>query len=594
MFDARPDWHAVDLAALPAPIILDISPFQESITDLKNYALSLLEADGNSYALKHLSSSSYGFISTILSTGTLGDRVSALTLVVQESPVHTTKFFEILCGLAKKRGRSQAMVALEAIKDLLGAGAVLPGDRRLFHFDHQPGLLGVLQRDKITCWKQGSSLPRGITKKHMILWAYEDWLKNAYFNVLKVLEVWCNDEVEFARSRAVTYVYELLREKPEQESNLLRLLVNKLGDPDRKIASRTSYLILQLQIIHPLMKSVIIRAIENEVLLRSGQNLYAKYHAINTLNQTILSVKEEDVTRKLLDIYFDLFLALLGTTSEAIVRPQADQQAFKKRSGRVKAGVLKGTAKDVGQSASVITEKLISAILTGVNRALPYAKSDDMTYAFLNISPIVLYTDKLTCRFQTHMDSLFAITHSSNFNTSIQALMLIQQLTASKNIAVDRFYRTLYESLLDPRLASSSKHAMFLNLLFKALRSDLNVKRVKAFVKRLVQVITFHQPPFICGALYLLKELEATFPGLRSLLENAEEYDDGSENFFDVPDGIAVFSPQTQSLRDDLDLKHRDVDFGAKKANTYDARKRDPEHSNADKSCLWELVCSIP
>ena len=142
-------------------------------------------------------------------------------------------------------------------------------------------------------------------------WAYEDWLKESELQMLKVLESWCNDEIEYARSRAVTYVYELLKEKPEQEANLLRLLVNKLGDPEKRFSSRTSYLILQLQTSHPLMKPVIIRSIEGELLLRPGQSSHAKYYAINTLNQTILSAKEEAVAQKLLDIYFELFVTIL-------------------------------------------------------------------------------------------------------------------------------------------------------------------------------------------------------------------------------------------------------------------------------------------
>src|SRR5271167_546812 len=133
---------------------------------------------------------------------------------------------------------------------------------------------------------------------------------------------------------------------------------------------------------------------------------------------------------------------------------------------------------------------------------------------------------------ERHMDTLFRITHSSNFNTSIQALMLIEQLATSKHIEVDRFYRTLYESLLDPRLVNSSKHALYLNLLFRALKSDLNIKRVKAFAKRLLQVITLHQPPFICGVLYLLRELEVTFPGLNSLITDPEVDEDNDEEVF--------------------------------------------------------------
>jgi ribosome biogenesis protein MAK21 len=179
------------------------------------------------------------------------------------------------------------------------------------------------------------------------------------------------------------------------------------------------------------------------------------------------------------------------------------------------------------------------------------------------------------------MDTLFRITHSSNFNTSIQALMLIEQLATSKHVAVDRFYRTLYESLLDPRLITSSKHALYLNLLYRALRSELNIKRVKAFAKRMVQLITLHQPPFICGILFLLRELEITFPGLRSLLSDPEENGDADEE---------VFRDVLENEDDSKPMKQHD---GNSRNVTYDGRKRDPEYSNADKSCLWELVSRI-
>ena len=166
--------------------------------------------------------------------------------------------------------------------------------------------------------------------------------------------------------------------------------------------------------------------------------------------------------------------------------------------------------------------------------------------------------------------------------------MLIEQLATSKHIAIDRFYRTLYESLLDPRLVSSSKHTLYLNLLYRALRSDLDIKRVKAFAKRMVQVVTLHQPPFICGVLYLLREMETTFPGLRSLLNDPEDDDQaGEENFRDVPDdgeNLEIPGEPDQQVQSD----HRSRLNNAFKS--YDGRKRDPEYSQADKTCLWESV----
>lgn len=116
-------------------------------------------------------------------------------------------------------------------------------------------------------------------------------------------------------------------------------------------------------------------------------------------------------------------------------------------------------------------------------------------------------TDGTLPSFSTHIEMLFKITHSSTFNTSIQSLNLIFQIAKQRVVVQDRFYKTLYDSLFDSRLVTSSKQAMYLNLVFKALRVDENINRVMAFVKRLLQMLGLQQPPFICGALYLLGEV---------------------------------------------------------------------------------------
>jgi ribosome biogenesis protein MAK21 len=492
-----------------------------------------------------------------MSTGTLSDKISALTLAVQESPLHNAKSLENLVALGKKRSRAQAVEVLRSLKDMFAQGTLLPNDRRLRSFSNQPSLLAAFQGAG-SKWSEGDALPNGLQKRHLIVWAFEHFLKEQYFEVLKILEVWCNDEIEFSRSRAVTYVFELLKEKPEQETNLLRLLVNKLGDTAKKIASRASYLLLQLEQAHPLMKPTIVKAVE-EVLFRPGQSQHAKYYAIITLNQTVLSLKEETVAGQLLDIYFALFVAFLKPTKKS-------KYQTGKRHGKNAKGNKKGqTDEEKGQAQhEEMQEKLISGVLTGVNRAYPFTSSD-------------------TERLSKHIDTLFRITHSSNFNTSIQALMLIQQLTSSHQVGAERFYRTLYESLLDQRLATSSKQSLYLNLLFKALKNDLNVRRVKAFVKRIVQVLGLHQPAFICGVLYLIRELENTFTSLNSLYDQPEENEsDDEEVFRDVPD-------EDDEKQDQPEISEAQ---SKKQSSRYDPRKRDPEHSNADKTCLWELVSS--
>lgn len=527
---------------------------------MKAYAEKLLEEDSANYLAKRASSSSQRFMSTIMSSGTLSDKVSALTLSIQESPLHNRKAFESLIALAGKRSRGQAIAALGALVDLLGNGTVLPSDRRLYPFNAQPALLGALDEQAGPPWTEGHRLPGKLTGPHLMAWAYEDWLKAAYFRIIQLLEIWCSDEIEYSRSRALDFVFGLLKDKPEQEANLLRLLVNKLGDRERKIASRASYLMLQLLNLHPGMKAIVINTVEQELLLKPGQSLRTKYTAVNTLNQSILSMKEPAVADALLRIYFDIFLSLLkfGSLGD-FEAPDAGKKAGRSRKRGKRGGSTSAPAIGTEQETA---QKLVSSLLTGVNRAIPFATAEDSVL-------------------EKHLDTLFKITHSSNFNTSVQALMLIQQLASSKQLAVDRFYRTLYESLLDPRLIASSKHALYLNLLFRAMKNDVDVRRVKAFVKRLIQVLGLHQPSFTCGILFLIAELQVTFPDLHTLLDEPEDNDDdGEEVYKDVREDEPEADPAPQDLP------------GPSKQQTavYDGRKRSPEHSNAHRSCLWELV----
>lgn len=565
IFTARPDWHAADLPPLPTDPEAATPP-QRVIEELFAHATALLIAENVAYNTSHLSgSSSHKFLSTIMASGTLEDKVSALTLLVQESPLHTMKAFENLLALSKKKSRNQALMAVAALKDLLGQGVVLPADRKLRAFGKQPALASALQ-GRAGRWSTGEPLPTGLTEAHLVSWAYEDWLKRTYFEMLQVLESWCGDEVEYARSRAVTYVWELLKEKPEQEENLLRLLVNKLGDTDRKIASRASYLLLQLETTHPAMKMIITNSIESDCLFRPGQSLHARYYAIITLNQTILSQKEPEVATRLLDIFFSLFVQLLkpAEASKPNTAPNGKAQGGGGVAG--KAAAKKAKAQERLEEADVqLKDKMMAQVLTGVNRAFPYADTSDPT-------------------FEKQLDTLFRVTHNANFSTAVQALMLLQQISSTKHFGTERYYRTLYESLLDPRLISSSKQTLYLNLVYKSLKADLDAKRVQAFVKRLLQVVTLHEPPFICGVLYLISELEGTFPSIRTMITEsyiADEDADAEEHFADVDDDRA-----TKSNNDGMHPSR----LPKPPSTAYDPRKRDPSHAHAEMSCLWDLL----
>ncbi|PWN36037.1 CBF-domain-containing protein [Meira miltonrushii] len=608
-----PQWSEVEMPELPASSSSTSRPLsQDSIHRLQGIAEELLHNERNTYVQLTnsgktgsggpglLSTSDARFINELLAPGarggTLSDRIAALTLLLQTSPLHNVDAMETLLAMAGKKGREESGKATRALSDWLASGVGLP-ERKLRYFRDQPqlALMADLQNDSSLRGKAKHPLDM-----HLVFAAYEDKLKRFNFEFLKLLETQSHDTLPFVRKQAVTHIYVLLKEKPEQEQNLLRLLVNKLGDADRSVASKASSHLLNLLSSHPAMKSVVTNEVSNLVMhapsgsrmqkgKSAGPNAHAQYFGVLTLNQTMLSAEDEKVANRLVQLYFELFEGLLqGMAHKAGGKEEPDSTEPKEKrdkgrwrdgkKGGNKGGMQKSQKKQREEEEEAIQDadaKIIAAILAGVRRALPFAKID---------GGIV---DK-------HMDMLFRITHCSTFNISIQALQLIQQvcLTGHGKASMDslastklqdRFYRALYASLLDPRLAKTSKQAMYLNLVFKAVKFDLDDARTKAFVKRLTQLLNSSEPPFICGSLYLLGQLFIAKPGLRTMLKDAEE--DGEEHFVDVED-------EADNQEDDPDKSKMSTSSKsqARVDSSYDGLKRDPKYARANASCLWELV----
>ncbi|KZP12424.1 hypothetical protein FIBSPDRAFT_898186 [Athelia psychrophila] len=152
-------------------------------------------------------------------------------------------------------------------------------------------------------------------------------------------------------------------------------------------------------------------------------NTHAWYYATITLNQLVLNAADREAALALIVLYFETFKEILG-------EGRAEQGKLPGTAGRYKKGKGKHGKKETrGATGFAEVEdahsRLVSAILTSVNRVLP---------------------------------------------------LLVQHIAAALALGstTDRFYRTLYASLHDPRLAASSKQAMYLNLLFKSLKADPN------------------------------------------------------------------------------------------------------------------------
>ncbi|XP_063758542.1 LOW QUALITY PROTEIN: CCAAT/enhancer-binding protein zeta [Eleginops maclovinus] len=509
------------------------------VSQYKALAVQLYEADVALYKSKKnlQKGANSNWMKTVVSSGVLADRMAAMTVLIQDAPVHTLEHVENLVAMVKKKGsRRMGLMALDTLRELL-LSDLLPENRKLRAFAEHPF-------DQL---EEKASGNRDARDRRLILWYFEHHLRHHVAEFVAALDTVAHDTVAATKAKALATAHEMLCSRPEQERALLMQVVNKLGDPEYKTAAKASYLLESLLHKHPNMKAVVSCEVER-LMFRPNISPKAQYYAVCFLSQVMLSHDESDLAAKLITIYFSFFRACV-----------------KKKD---------------------IESKMLSVLLSGVNRAYPYAGTGDE-------------------KVKEQLDTLFKVVHLVKFNTAVQALMLLFQVMDSQQSISDRYYVALYRKLMDPGLSSSSRHSMFLNLLYKSLKADIVLRRVKAFVKRLLQVSAEQSASFACGALFLVSEVMKSKPALKILLledgdgeeeafkDLAEEDEDEEERFVDADkqeeERVQSHRRQSHRAKPSASWVHHQNLEGGKRQQSYDPLHRNPLFCGADHTTLWEL-----
>lgn len=95
---------------------------------------------------------------------------------------------------------------------------------------------------------------------------------------------------------------------------------------------------------------------------------------------------------------------------------------------------------------------------------------------------------------------------------------------------MNRFYSAFYKKLLDPQIGIGNKRAIFLNLLYRVLKNDHSVIRLKAFLKRIFQIILYYPANMACATLYVVSQVLKTKKdpifSIESEIKNEKELND--------------------------------------------------------------------
>ena len=621
------------------------------------------------------------WLSRARAEGTAADKVSAAALLAGDSPAGAglAALGDLLKLAGKRAGaRSGAVAALDALSDLF-CGPLLPAGRRLVPLAARPraqleeilregGVEAFLNPSVSYSAASAANRPRRLACARVLLyWGLEDALRRRASDYLSLLEAASRDGLDVVKRASARGASNLLKSRPEGEARALALLVNKLGDPDRRSASDASHALMRVLDEHPAMAPVVAADVERAAF-RPGQAPRARYACVLFLSSLPVPRGEAGgrMAERLVDAYFGLFRGVLdGKLSSSAAEEAKDEAAAslskearhkqkeklrkklakqKRRGGKhfqqrgrqdrkngvaAAAGAGAGGGggngdKDGGVGAALrggrvegIDARLLGDLLTGVRRAVPFL-------------PGVASSEALA---EKHGAALYGLASSAApFAVGVQALALLFQLldgsgsgsgdaaakrrngsasssppseekpaasssSATGGAVSDRFYRSLYARLSDPRAPGSARAGAFLSLVYRAARADPSPRRAAAFVKKLLQgAAAAPGASYAAGCLLLVSELareQRALWGLVSQPEEAEDDDDEERR------GEARRRKKwVPAARGDDDEDAPTAPSTPPPASPscwplpgcgYDPTKREPLFCGASRSGLWEL-----
>ncbi|KAG5501498.1 hypothetical protein JKF63_03327 [Porcisia hertigi] len=369
-------------------------------------------------------------------------------------------------------------------------------------------------------------------KTTLVYWYIEDYLKRTYAQFLSLSEAMLKDRIVQRRDTWLDVVGKLLCSVAESRSTAMAMMIDKLGDPVSSVAHKAYHHLLKLLSESSTHQSMLFTELEKIIFMKNCP-LRTMRNAANVMNQLVFSKEERKLALKCVQTYLSLFRQIVLT-------------------GNVDSTVM-------------------TAVIVGLRRAFPYAGVD--------LAPL-----------EEHLNALFILANTGNFQQRVATLTLLQLLASHKGTAesfLNRWYRTLYGLLLlsPKQIPQSAQLTNFFSLLHKAMRADTSKARVAAFVHRLLQRAIFFNDAMICAVLLLVGEMSQAHPHVRNMLKahanpaaaSAAIAPKGKAPGGTIPNAAAAAAAAAASAA------------ASASSSCYDPKAREPLFANAASECVWTL-----
>ncbi|KXJ73931.1 hypothetical protein RP20_CCG014726 [Aedes albopictus] len=461
---------------------------------------------------------------TALEKGTSRDRANAGALLVQSNPLCNLQALETVVAMVKLSNKGHLDV-VEVLSELM-LNSVMPADRKLVSIP----LRGA-------DWKnvKKQELEKGLRDKIFAYWHFEDALRDVYFTFLNNLSAVIQTGQDNSKLKVIQYASKLFTMIPEKEAYLLSMLVNKLGDPSKKVAVKALYHLTEVVKKHSAMCPVIVTETE-KLLFRNNISSSAQHYALSFL-AAISNFGDFTSCEKMINICFSFFKILT----------------------------------DKGE----VNCRTMQAILACLRKAIGNIKKDVDIANF--VKPEVLNT-------------VYRMIHLADISIACQGLSLLLEITESKGVEQNRFYNALYKKLLDPQLGTVGPRIsnIFFYIIHRAIQNDPIPERAQAFIKRLLQVAFNFPPSKVCGVLIIVSKVLRKRRHLHTDGLTPEENGELPEQ--QIP---AKESPEEQHDDDD-DEEDQEKPSIKKESNRrvtqYDPFHRAAEYAGAKYTIKYELT----
>lgn len=340
----------------------------------------------------------------------------------------------------------------DVITDLF-INALLPPNRKLISF--------ALRGADWKALKKNDTVNKSTKDQIYAYWHLETVIKDQYSEFLRNIQAAIQGTQDSKKGQAIICSAKLLSHAPEKEQMLLSMLVNKLGDPSRVIASKALHQLIDVSHKHPAMCGVMANETE-KILFRNNITDHAQHFALCFLSQ-LAPHSNVDVCTKLVNICMSFFKIVVNK-------------------GQVNSKIMQAILLCLKHSITDVIRK--NAKKTGADSGL-------------------LSKDT--------QDTIYRLVHFADIKVSLQTLALLLQIVTALDDSQlqNRFYNALYKKLFDPELVTCSHKfsALFLHIVHRAVHFDRNKSRAQAFIKRLLQAALNFPAHITCGCLIIINKL---------------------------------------------------------------------------------------